>query len=109
MDSIIRNVREIDSRERQALERVLGQPLKENQRVIIQVVMVPENPVVHEEGADKAPLTKLPAWCDVYAGLTDEEIAEIEKIVLSRADMTRPTICPSRTNPPKIGREQALT
>jgi hypothetical protein len=36
-----------------------------------------------------APATKLPEWCDVYAGLTDEEIAEIEKIALSRAEMTR--------------------
>ncbi len=33
----------------------------------------------------------LPDWCNVYAGLSDEEIAEIEKIVLRRADLTRPT------------------
>ena len=84
MDSIIRNVRDIDSRERQSLENVPGRPLKDNQRVIIQVVTVP----VQLEG-DETPATKLPVWCDVYAGLTDEEIAEIEKIALSRADMTR--------------------
>jgi hypothetical protein len=84
MDSIIRNVREIDSRERQALEHVLGQPLMEDQRVIIQVETFPA-----QLKADETPATELPAWCDVYAGLTDEEIDEIEKIALSRADMTR--------------------
>ena len=89
MDSIIRNVRDIDSRERQALERVLGQPLKENQRVIIQVETVPTQPLVRDETSGHDPEPKLPAWCDVYAGLSEEEIAEIEKIALSRADMTR--------------------
>jgi hypothetical protein len=65
---------------------VLGQPLTENQRVIIQVETAPAPPMEH---ADKTPSTKLPAWCDVYAGLTDEEIAQVEEIALSRADMSR--------------------
>ena len=32
----------------------------------------------------------LPDWCNVYEGLSDEEIAEIERIALTRADLTRP-------------------
>jgi len=90
MDSIIRNVREINSRERQALEHVLGQRLNENQQIIIQVVTVAATQGVHEEKVDEALGTKLPAWCDVYAGLTDEEIAEVEQVALSRSDLTRP-------------------
>ena len=38
MEAIIRNVRDIETSERQVLEHVLGQRLRENQQVIIQVV-----------------------------------------------------------------------
>lgn len=31
----------------------------------------------------------LPEWCNVYAGLSDEEIAELEETILTRADLTR--------------------
>ena len=89
MESIIRNVRDIDGRERQMLEHVLGQPLTENQRVIIHVETVVAQPAAEENG--KMATTKLPAWCDVYAGLTDDEIAEVEAIALSRAEMSRPS------------------
>ena len=75
--------------DRQALEHVLGRQLTENQRVIIRVETMPTQPLARDETADNDPELKLPDWCDVYAGLTDEEIAEIEKIALTRADMTR--------------------
>jgi hypothetical protein len=31
----------------------------------------------------------LPEWCNAYAGLTDEEIADLEQTILTRADLTR--------------------
>ena len=31
----------------------------------------------------------LPDWCKVYDGLSDEQLAEIEAIVLTRSDFTR--------------------
>ena len=34
---------------------------------------------------------KLPEWCNVYEGLTDEEIADLEKTILTRADLSRPS------------------
>jgi len=34
---------------------------------------------------------KLPEWCNVYAGLSDEEIADVEKTILTRADLSRPS------------------
>jgi hypothetical protein len=33
----------------------------------------------------------LPPWCHVYEGLTDPEIAELEAVVLSRCNLTRPS------------------
>jgi hypothetical protein len=34
---------------------------------------------------------KLPEWCNVYDGLTDEQIAEVEEVILQRSDLTRPS------------------
>ena len=33
----------------------------------------------------------LPNWCNVYDGLTDQEIAGVEEIIRQRSDMTRPS------------------
>jgi hypothetical protein len=88
MESVIRNVRDIDSRERQALEHVLGRQLRENQQVIIQVVTVPT--AVADNPAPKGS-EKLPAWCNVYDGLSDEEIAEVESVALRRSGFSRPS------------------
>ena len=85
MDTIIRDVRDIELENRNALEHVLGHKLNENQRVIIQVVS-PTKEVAVENGTDG---TRLPDWCDVFAGLSDEEIAEIESVIRQRSDLTR--------------------
>jgi hypothetical protein len=77
MESVIRNVRDIDSRERQALEQVLGQHLKENQKIIIQVVTLPSDSIQNEKPEPESS-TQLPDWCDVFAGLNDEQVAEVE-------------------------------
>ena len=86
MESIVRNVRDINTSERLVLEQVLGHQLKENQQVIIQVVNVGKE---HTERHDVTPPNQLPTWCNVYAGLTDEQIAEVEEVILQRADLTR--------------------
>lgn len=39
--------------------------------------------------AENEPPPQLPAWCDVYDGLTDDEIADLENVILQRADLTR--------------------
>jgi hypothetical protein len=84
MESIIRNVRDIDGRDRQALEHVRGQELKENQKIIIQVVTVSDEATVQEKPGNGTPVAKLPDWCNVLAGLSDAQIAEFEEIVLQR-------------------------
>lgn len=85
MEEITRNVTEIEPADRQALEHVLGRPLHDHQTVVVRVVSphVPEGP---QTNGDQATLDdELPEWCNVYEGLSDDEIAAIEKITLTRA------------------------
>jgi hypothetical protein len=72
MEAIIRNVRDIETSERQVLEHVLGQQLRENQQVIIQVVTLPREAPEGGEAVDATPSRRLPEWCNVFAGLSDE-------------------------------------
>jgi hypothetical protein len=88
MESITRNVAEIDATDRQALEHVVGRQLLENQQVVIQIVNIDVPPV---PANGKSPPGKLPEWCNVDAGLSDAEVAEIEQVVLTRADLSRAT------------------
>ena len=90
MDNIVRDIGALNTADRQALEHLLGQPLHENQQVVIQVVTAqPHPPARSQAGNGAAGGSPLPEWCHVYAGLSDEEIADLEKVVLTRADLTR--------------------
>ncbi len=55
MDNVVRNVKDIDSSDRQALEHVLGLPLDDNQQVVIRVVNPTATPVKDLNGASSAP------------------------------------------------------
>lgn len=84
METITRNVKDIGSDDRRALEHVIGRPLAENQTIIISVTEV------HPKGDTRvATEGKLPDWCNVFEGLSDQEVADIEKIALTRADLSR--------------------
>jgi hypothetical protein len=93
METVIRNVGEIDALDRVALEHVLGHALRENQQLVIRIVNLqvqPETvtpPVQYR--ANGSPI--LPEWCNVYEGLSDDEIADVEKTILQRADLSRPS------------------
>ena len=90
MESIVRDVRDIEPKDRRSLEQILGRPLKDHQRLLIQILDRAEAPeAAHAEDAGEPPAAELPDWCRVYEGLSDEEIAEIESIVLKRADLSR--------------------
>jgi|CXWL01.1.fsa_nt_gi hypothetical protein len=94
MESITRNVRDIPSDELRLYETVLGAKLRENQQVIIQVISVGDQtrgagPSPEKEGDHAAPGVTLPDWCNVYEGLSDEEISGIESVVLDRSGWTR--------------------
>ena len=86
MESITRNVADINSTDRQALEHVVGRQLRENQQVVIHIVNMD---VERPKGNGTPPAGKLPEWCNVYEGLSDDEVAELEQVVLTRADLSR--------------------
>ena len=94
MESITRNVRDISSDELRLYETVLGEKLKENQQVIIQVISLgapnqtPESTPEKQGDQAVAPVV-FPDWCNVYEGLSDEEISDIETVVLDRSGWTR--------------------
>ena len=94
MESITRNVRDISSDELRLYETVLGEKLKENQQVIIQVIslgdpnQIPASPP-EKQGDLAAAGVAFPDWCNVYEGLSDEEISDIETVVLERSGWTR--------------------
>lgn len=84
METIIRHVRDLDASERSALEQLVGHSLHENQQLVIQVMTLS---IPGRQPAASA--TTLPDWCNVYQGLTEDEIAGVERVALERADLTR--------------------
>jgi hypothetical protein len=87
METVIRNVGDIDAR--QALEHVVGHRLRENQQLVIGIVTPQVAPKDAPGGGNGAPT--LPDWCNVYSGLSDDRIADLEKYILPRADFSRPS------------------
>lgn len=86
METIIRNVRDLRDDDRSAAEHLVGHSLRENQRLVIQVASV-DLTADHPSNGNRT--GQLPAWCNVYDGLSDEEIADLETTILTRADLTR--------------------
>lgn len=87
MESIVRNVRDIDADDRDALEHVVGQALRDNQRLIIQIAEV--DLARADPANDSQQPQTLADWTKVYEGLSDEEIEQIDKIIKTRAKLTR--------------------
>ena len=87
MESIVRNVRDIAKDDRHAIEHVVGRTLNNDQRLVIQIITADKT--FAESQAVAAPPSALPLWCHVYDGLSNEEIADVERIALNRADLTR--------------------
>ena len=91
MDSVVRNVKDIDSADRNALEHILGQQLRENQQLVIRVVTPSLQPQIAKSPSAEIAAPSLPDWCRVYEGLSDQEIADVEEIALTRANLSRPS------------------
>ncbi|MGI8981305.1 MAG: hypothetical protein ACR2FY_18925 [Pirellulaceae bacterium] len=85
MDSISRDVAEIEPRDREALEHVLGRSLADDQRVVISVTPATQPRAV----AKAAPPLEIPAWWKIYEGLSDEEIDRLDQSIRQRANLTR--------------------
>ena len=74
METIVRNVRDLGEIDRSLFERVIGHPLSENAQLVIQV----------KNAAPRAAATsrKLPAWCNVYEGLSESEIDDLDQAIV---------------------------
>ena len=88
METIVRNVGDLDRGDRTVLERVVGHSLGESQRLIIQVMAL-EKPASGQSPTGSLP--DLPEWSDVYAGLSDAEIDELDAAIRERANLSRST------------------
>jgi hypothetical protein len=83
METVVHNIRDLSDNERSAAEQLVGHTLRDDHQVIIHVVagngFPAESPSI---GGN------LPDWCNVYEGLTDAEIADIEQSIV-RSDSSR--------------------
>jgi hypothetical protein len=86
MESIVRNVAEIDSVDRRAIERLLGSDLADHQQIIIRVVDL--EPAKSGQSAVSA-IEDVPAWWRIYEGLSDEDVDRLDGAIHPRADLTR--------------------
>jgi hypothetical protein len=103
MDKVVRDVRNIDQADREALEHVLGQSLGDNQQIVIDVVDIGTdseartNPASADaEGSDpnsgrngQGADDQIPAWWNVYEGLSEDEIDRLDLAIRERANLTR--------------------
>ena len=95
MESISYNVTDLSADQRHVFEGVLGQPLRDDQRLVIHVADQPQ-PIARDEGTAKSESTvtnhsrELPDWVTIFADLSDEEIAELDSAILDRSE-SRPT------------------
>ena len=80
METVIRNVRDLDQNERTVLERVVGHPLRETEQVTVNIVnlQLPAKPGPSQTAATDS----LPAWCNVYEGLSDAEVDELSGAIV---------------------------
>lgn len=76
METVVYNIRDLAGNQRSAAEQLVGHKLRENQQLVIQVVTLDLSAAPAGAASGEG---KLPAWCNVYEGLTDAEIDEIEK------------------------------
>jgi hypothetical protein len=83
MKTVVHNIRDLSSDERLAAEQLVGHTLRDDHQLIIQVVA---GNGVKDQSTQLG--DTLPDWCDVYAGLTDVEIADIEQSIV-RSDSSR--------------------
>lgn len=86
METIVRHVRDLHDDERSTLEHLVGHALRENQQLVIQVSSVN---VTSQQPTPAAPQFELPEWCNVFDGLSESQIADVEAVALQRAILAR--------------------
>jgi len=81
MDNIVRNVRDIAPGDRSAIEHLVGHPLRDDQRLVIWIDSATTS---NDQVADPSAASQgqLPEWCNVYEGLSETEIADLERSIV---------------------------
>ena len=86
MEPITRNVRDIDTNERRVLEHVIGRKLTENQQLVIGVINLD---LAHAATPPSPASENIPAWWNIYEGLSEDEVERLDTAVRQRANLTR--------------------
>ncbi|MCI0361001.1 MAG: hypothetical protein L0211_21180 [Planctomycetaceae bacterium] len=86
METIIHKVRDLSEAARASAEQLVGHSLDEGQQLVIEVHRCELTRADEVDGIDDA----LPAWLNVYEGLTESRIDELEKAISRRLDLSRP-------------------
>ena len=85
METITRDVGQMKKQERSAAELLVGHALREHERVIVHVLSLDANEAVSEVAQ---PTAILPDWCNVYKGMTDQEVDDVQQSI-TRCNVTR--------------------
>jgi hypothetical protein len=80
METVVKNVRDLDQADRSALERFVGYQLRETQQVIVNVVNLDLGPAV-PASPDAKGVAEVPDWWKIYDGLSDKEVDELDQAI----------------------------
>jgi hypothetical protein len=86
MEEVVRNVADIDTADRQALEHVIGKHLTEQQQIIISVANVDLSPAASQP---VQVIGEIPASWRIYEGLSEQEVDRLDHAIRQRANLTR--------------------
>ena len=84
METITREVDQMQAEERSAAELLIGRSLRGHERIVLNVLEMTLG--------DDRPAQSIDDWMHVYDGLSDAEVEEIDAIIKTRANLTREVV-----------------
>ncbi len=80
METVVRNVRDLNQTDRAAVERGVGCQLRDTQQVSVNVVNLDLGPAA-PESADQKGADDVPDWWKIYEGISDERVEELDSAI----------------------------